>query len=132
MNWNLPDELIEEAFQELVHDFDEQLRSEITSEKWDWDRITHRRVGAGKTGKIAGSPRDIVDTGELRDSQGIVEISATEVTYNWDSDHAMIAHQGARLSNGGYIRPRKFTETAQEEYPLQENFDRILGEKLGE
>jgi len=131
INWNIPDKAIERAFKKLVKEFDEQLRSEIADEKWDWDNLTVRRVGRGKTGKYATSPRDIVDTGELQDSQHIEEVSDTEVIYHWDSGHAAIAHQGAVLSNGGIIAARPWTDTAQEEYPLQENFERILGEELG-
>lgn len=130
MNRNELDKSIERAFKRLVNEFDEQLRSEIADEKWEWDKTTIRKVGRGKTGKYAGSPRDIVDTGELQDSQYVEEVNPTEVIYHWDSDHALIVHQGATLANGGIIEGRPFVDTAQEEYPLLENFARILKNEL--
>lgn len=130
MNKNELDKAIERAFKKLVNEFDEQLRSEIADEKWEWDKVTVRRVGRGKTGKYAGSPRDIVDEGELQDSQYIEEITHTEVIYHWDSDYAWFVHQGAVLKNGGVILARPFTDSAQEEYPLLENFADILKDEL--
>ncbi len=130
INWKLPDQLIEESFQELTQGFDFQLKEEIEAEKWEWSGITNRRVGTGRTGKVAGSPRDIVDTGDLRDSQSIDYISPIYALYQWDIDHAVVVHQGAVLSNGGIIIARPWTITAQQEYDLLGNFSTLLSSKL--
>ena len=130
IDWNLPNELIESAFKELVEGFNDQLREEIEAEKWEWSGITNRKVGAGRTGKIAGSPRDIVDTGDLRDSQSFDYISPIYALYQWNVDHAAIVHQGAVLNNGSIIIARPFTKTAQQEYNLLDNFTNLLKDKL--
>lgn len=41
-----------------------KIVEQIESPKWEWDRVTHRQEGYA-----VFSPRDIVDTGTLRDGQ---------------------------------------------------------------
>lgn len=54
----------QKAFSAAAMDFHEIVLNEIESKKWEWDRLTRRKSGA-----LVGTPRDIVDTGELRNSQ---------------------------------------------------------------
>ncbi|NEQ65118.1 MAG: hypothetical protein F6K21_06395 [Symploca sp. SIO2D2] len=51
------------AFKATAMEFGGVMQDAITSPIWEWDRITVR-----STGEIADSPRNIVDTGKLRDS----------------------------------------------------------------
>lgn len=55
---------MQKAFAAAALDFHGIVLDEIESKKWEWDRLTRRKNGA-----LVGSPRDIVDTGELRNSQ---------------------------------------------------------------
>ena len=48
------------ANEELGYAMDDAMNDE----RWSWPRLTYRQ-----NGDVAGSPRDIVDTGELRDSR---------------------------------------------------------------
>lgn len=57
----------EKAFQAMAEELSNSFQEAITAPIYDWDRITLR-----STGELVGSPRDIVDTGELRDSQYLV------------------------------------------------------------
>ena len=50
-----------DATAEVLH---ENIKGQIQDEKWVWGNVTHRR-----NGQIVGSPRDIVDTGRLLESQ---------------------------------------------------------------
>jgi hypothetical protein len=52
------------AFALMVADVDAAFKLSIQSPQWDWPRVTRRRNGT-----TVGSPRDIVDTGELLASQ---------------------------------------------------------------
>ena len=52
------------AFIDLCEELHKNIKTEITSEKWAWDRPTWRSDGS-----VVGSPRDIVDTEELIKSQ---------------------------------------------------------------
>lgn len=56
-----------EAFQDMAGQLNDSFQHAISAPIYDWDRITLR-----STGELVGSPRDIVDTGELRDSQYLV------------------------------------------------------------
>jgi len=52
------------AFDDWAHYYDSAFQSSIQDDRWYWDRETRRQ-----NGQIVASPRDIVDTGSLRDSQ---------------------------------------------------------------
>lgn len=84
---------IQKGFQQTVEDFAAQCTEEIESEKWQWDGITFR-----SNGQVVSSPRDIVDTGELRDSQQIsVEGDKAAVAYT--AKHSINAHEGSPADN---------------------------------
>jgi hypothetical protein len=83
---------------EIINEFEseflqagETMQTFIIEEKRNYPRETIRREGVGITGKIAKSPRDVVDTGELRDSFSLesekTKISV-KVTAKWDAEHA--------------------------------------------
>ncbi|MGA1433128.1 MAG: hypothetical protein ACO32T_05050 [Candidatus Nanopelagicaceae bacterium] len=52
-----------QAFLEMSEGFGETCQSNISDTRWQWPRTTVRKSGA-----VVDSPRDIVDTGELRNS----------------------------------------------------------------
>ena len=55
-----------QAFTEMAESFGETAQEIIETQMWEWPRKTVRQNGS-----VVGSPRDIVDTGELRDSYTI-------------------------------------------------------------
>ena len=68
----------------------DQFQNEIEAVQWPWtSRQTRRR-----NGQLAGSPRDIVDTGQLRDSQQAPVITTNKdglmVFYQWTAPYAYI------------------------------------------
>lgn len=60
---SLTTESVKSAWDELADKFEQILDESMSDERWYWPRRTFRQ-----SGEIATSPRDIVDTGELRDS----------------------------------------------------------------
>jgi hypothetical protein len=52
-----------DAFEQMSQEFGDKCQEAIEDEIWDWPRDTKR-----KNGDVVGSPRDIVDTGKLKDS----------------------------------------------------------------
>lgn len=52
-----------QAFIEMSEGFGENCQSNISDTRWQWPRTTVRKSGA-----VVDSPRDIVDTGELKNS----------------------------------------------------------------
>ena len=84
---------IKKGFEQTVKNFANQCTEEIESEKWQWDGITHR-----SNGQVVGSPRDIVDTGELRDSQAIL-IEGNKASVDYSAEHAVKVHEGSPADN---------------------------------
>jgi hypothetical protein len=125
INLNNLEEIINEAFQELVSEFAEEQVRQIEAVEWPWPRKTVR-----STGEVAGSPRNIVDTGALRDSLNIEWISPTEAIYHWDVDYAIYVHQGAVLASGTDLPARPWIYAALTEYDLFNNFVYKLNGKL--
>lgn len=57
---------IDLAFRAAANQLNQAFTDAIESEIWEWPRSTDRR-----NGETVSSPRDIVDRGELRDSQSM-------------------------------------------------------------
>ena len=75
----------------------DHLQSQIIEEKRDYPRVTVRRYGRGITGKIANSPRDVVDSGKLRDSFEVVTIisgAKVKTAVQWNTPYAEIIYSG--------------------------------------
>lgn len=113
-----------EAFGEANDKFEEEAQREITSPKWDWPNETLR-----KNKEIAGTKRDIVDRGQIRDSYTRSKNrSSTEFTHSWTADHAMANHEGAKFRDGRETPARPWTEKPVEQF--EGNFDAIAKVKL--
>lgn len=88
---------------------EKDFREEIEAVKWNWPRETKR-----KNGQTVGSPRDIVDTGALRNSQRRENESKNSVDFVWtgggETAYASMVHDGATLTNGTRLPARPFTE----------------------
>jgi hypothetical protein len=125
LNFNQIDTAIAESFQELIEEFAQEQVRQIEAIEWPWPRETVR-----STGEVVNSPRNIVDTGALRDSLNIEWISPTEAIYHWDVDYAIYVHQGAVLLNGTDLPARPWIFAALTEYDLLSNFEVKIQGKL--
>ena len=101
-------EAITKATNATVMVLDIELRKAITDPIWDWPR--------------GQSPRDIVDTGELRNSQAMTRIGNRRAKYVWSARHSTIVRNGAVLRNGTVIPARKWDELAINRAKLPEAF----------
>lgn len=73
-----------EAFVEYTRILYNQFGEEFQDEKWMWPRETRR-----KNGQIASVIRDIVDTGELMNSQKLqYKYGRTTAIFSWTAPHA--------------------------------------------
>jgi hypothetical protein len=84
MNEQLLREVVSEAWGRFSAYVDSELTRHITEPKWDWPR--------------GESPRDIVDTGDLRASQTMAIDSRPGVMvtkYRWSAPYAPAVHDGA-------------------------------------
>ena len=109
------DRAVAAATQALVNKLSAEYTSEISSPKWDW---------------VDGSKRDIVDTGRLRASQSVRQISDTEFQFSWPVEYAAQVHEGAKLKGGGEWPARPWTRTALENVDAKSYFETILRREL--
>ena len=87
-----------------------EMQRVLGSKVWDWPQSTERRGGGGTVKEVAGSPRNIVDTGLLRASGFKTELGKYGVTITWAAGYATAIHEGAVLRNGGIIPARPWTD----------------------
>ena len=102
---------------------------------WQWPRQTLRRGFGGTVKEIAGSPRNIVDTGLLRASGGYQFIGDFACQYTWTQPYAKAIHDGAVLRNGGIIPARPWTSAVNgtdsggssiKPYPMTERMESVF------
>ena len=98
------------------NDFDQQM----ASSKWDWNENQTRR----KNGQLVGSPRDIIDTGDLLQSKERVQVNRSTVDFIWKDDVAELVHDGGTTRNGGAYPARPWTE------PVLDEIDDMIGTML--
>ena len=124
INEGLINRLVNNAFAATMGEFAKANDRAIAEPLYSWPRQTVRQ-----SGEIAGSPRNIVDTGELLRSRS-VQVRGDDATFGWSADHALIAHEGATLRNGTVLPPRRWTREALKLYPLDRNYANELGRLL--
>ena len=131
INWNLGKQLAIESFDEMVGEFAQEINFQIEDTKWPWPRETVRQNGS----KV-GSPRDIVDKGDLKNSQFIEDVSDVYKVVGYTADHAPLVHEGYQIErNDGTVTDvpaRPFIDTAIEDYNPIEAYSEILKEKLND
>ena len=87
-----------------------RFQAAISTKLWQWPRQTVR-----SNGRSVGSPRTIVDTGALRQSNDF-QITGYEGTFRWTTNYASFVHEGATIRPYGnpkakpvYLPPRPWT-----------------------
>lgn len=115
------------ALEKVAVRIGEEMQLYLTEERRNYPRTTIRREGVGVTGKIARSPRDVVDTGELRDSFKItIERNSEYITIiiiSWESEHAYNVYFGH-----GNVPPYPWIEYALRRIDL----DKLVEEAFNE
>jgi hypothetical protein len=108
--------LTERAFSRAAVEFNAALEKSITDSVYPWPRATRRR-----SGQVVSSPRNIVDTGRLLNSQSY-SIQGTEAEWRWTAPYSIIVHEGATLRNGTEIPARRWTRRALREFNLSRQY----------
>lgn len=119
IQWN-GDRLLDalsEPFQQANETLGNAFQEEITASKWAWPSDP--------------SPRDIVDTGELRRSYAGDRDGKFAHIHSWNVDYALAVHEGARFRNGGSMSGRPWTKEPLEEGVLEKNFEKLAKSALG-
>ena len=106
------------AFDKTVDYQSEIFQQELEAEKWNWPRLTKR-----SNGSIAGTVRDIIDTGALADSQTVARSSdGMSAEFSWGADYAIYVHEGVTLRNGTELPARPWARVGIEEGKPDEKF----------
>lgn len=115
---------LQDSFREMNEVLGRKFAQAIDDPVWDWPGETQRHRG-----EVVGSPRNIVDRGELKSSY---QPSSTPNTYKhaWNADHAMAVHSGAVYKDGSTMPRRPWTEMAMAENDTAEIFAKISRGKL--
>jgi hypothetical protein len=121
------DSKINRAFADTADAYADQCQQELRSDKWNWPGETIRSSGV-----TVGSPRDIVDTGDLINSQQPTRIQQqgdrTVATIEYSSDHAAVVHEG--WADQTIYPGRPWSKTALEELDVVKDFADRLGRTL--
>ena len=112
--------VIKTTFAELF----ERYQASFNPSAWNWPRETERRVGK------VGSPRNIVDTGSLRQSATYTLPDAFSMEARWSANYATAVHEGARLRNGTILPARPWTDAVRGTVQASGIKPFPLGEKL--
>lgn len=102
-----------------------QLQQEISKEQYEWRTKTKQGgliVTDRKNGQSVTTPRDIVDTGTLLNSQTPAQVSGNRLRIVWTAPYSRTVLEGQYLVkrfNGTYIAPgRDWITPALKEEPL--------------
>ena len=109
------DKAIAKATRALVNRLSAEYTAEISADKWQW---------------VDGRTRDIVDSGRLRASQTVRQVSETQFEVSWPVEYAMQVHEGTKLKDGREWPARPWTQTALENVDAKSYFETILRREL--
>jgi hypothetical protein len=74
---------------------------------------------------------DIVDTGDLRDSQQIEFPQPGSVRFDWPVEYAPYVHEGYTLKNGSTQPGRQWTKIGVDRFNIQKRYVENLNRELG-
>ncbi len=92
------------ALADTVKVADSAFRVAIEKKQYGYPRATRRQNGT-----LAGSPRDIVDLGNLRDSQSYIPLNDFSWQFTWYVDYAALNHEGGITERGRFHPARPWT-----------------------
>lgn len=129
IDFSVLEDAIDRAFVQLVAKFEDLQIEQLEAVKWEWFRNTKRQ-----SGQVVGSPRDIVDTGKLRESLNVTNVGDSHVRYEYQEDYAGLVHQGfdgaGKAGQPESYPARPWVNATVDENDLLEIFAEYLGEEL--
>ena len=102
----------QKAFDRYARRLNDQFLAEFTAPKWSWPGFTRR-----KNGSTAGPARNIIDTGELINSQKFAITGETTATYSWQTHYASMVLSGFKTTSGTSYPGRNWVKSGLEAAP---------------
>lgn len=93
---------VERAFAGMAQDFADACQDTFDDPVWAWPATTRRR-----NGQQVGSPRNLIDLGELQGSQQPPVVHGLNATIDWTADHAAAVFLGAVYRKRAYSLPAR-------------------------
>jgi hypothetical protein len=90
------------AFRRTVQEVEVAARAAHDEVIWGWSGSTERQ-----NGETAGSTRNVVDLGTLRDSQQPATYSGLNARIEWSAEHAAAVYLGAVFRKRAYSLPAR-------------------------
>ena len=109
---------LSKAMSSYSKELDQKLDHQFFNSKWEWPRLTRRR-----NGQIVGSPRNIIDTGELLNSkQGPTPVYGGKIgrRWTWNTPYASLVKNGYISRTGEIVPARDWIRAALRELPFGE------------
>ncbi|WP_216915941.1 MULTISPECIES: hypothetical protein [unclassified Synechococcus] len=95
----------EKAAAAVFQTLNARFQAALAKPVYSWNPVTTIR----SNGQEVGSPRNIIDTGLLRQSNTGPTINGLRAEFRWTAPYAAAVHEGARLSNGTLLPARPWT-----------------------
>ena len=114
-----------EAITVVVQEFSVELRAAFDAAIYFWPNETVR-----STGEVASSPRTIVDTGTLRDSQAVKQITLKRWEIAWEVPYAAIVLLGFQGVGGNSQPGRDWIGYALSNIDLRQVFSEEVQARL--
>jgi len=116
-------EAASEAFADVSDKLFNAMQNSMARDAWNWPNQTVRQ-----NKRTVGSPRNIIDTANLRQTGLWGLESPFSARMVWSASYAAAVHEGARLRNGTFLPPRPWTKAVTGEervsgitpYPIEE------------
>ncbi|MEL7494648.1 MAG: hypothetical protein AAGJ95_11895 [Cyanobacteria bacterium J06554_11] len=111
------DSLLGQALKVAIADLDASFTAVIESSLFAWPNFTNR-----VNGQTVGSPRDIVDTGEFRDSQSYTAINPLLYRFVWAIEYALVILYGYTTRAGNTYAARDWIAETLKQVSFEEIF----------
>jgi len=130
INPNLIEDRLERAWERYSQRLEAQFTKEIGTKQFSWPtqykttRGSYNRKGKGR--ESVGSPRDIIDSGALRQSIQRTQTGRFAYRFSWNVDYSLYVLKGYRTSSGNQMPPRDWITPALFKLPPLSTLQKLL------
>ncbi len=130
INANLIEDRLERAWERYSQRLEAQFTKEIGTKQFSWPteyrttRGSYNRKGKGR--ESVGSPRDIIDSGALRQSIQRTQTGKFAYRFSWNVDYSLYVLKGYRTSAGNQMPPRDWITPALFKLPPLNTLQKLL------
>lgn len=126
----LIEDRLERAWERYSQRLEAQFTKEIGTKQFSWPteyrttRGSYNRKGKGR--ESVGSPRDIIDSGALRQSIQRTQTGKFAYRYSWNVDYSLYVLKGYRTSAGNQMPARDWITPALFKLPPLNTLQKLL------